>query len=357
MRVARFSMGMEQPARLLIVVHHLVVDGVSWRILLEDFQTLYQQIVEAQPVQLPAKTTSFKQWSQSLLDYAQSPAVQPDLDYWTAEPYRQASQLPVDFPDGKNTQASAATLSTHLSEAETQALLQTIPAVYHTQIHEVLLTALVQVLAQWTEKRPFRIDLEGHGREDLWEGIDVSRTVGWFTSIYPLALKIESTTHPDDTLKTIKEKIRNIPKRGISYGLLRYLAATPTQEQLRSLPPSDVLFNYLGQFDQFFTDSTLFRVAQESSGLSRSPKGHRSHLLSINGMVVGGKLQLQWTYSEALHCRTTIETVAQSCLECLRTLIAHCQSSEAGGFTPSDFPLLQQLNQSQLDQALSRVKF
>ncbi|MBC1218683.1 amino acid adenylation domain-containing protein [Nostoc sp. UCD121] len=350
LRVVLFQLGRQQPSRLLTIIHHLVVDGVSWRILLEDLQTAYLQLSQGQKIQLPAKTTSFKQWAESLREYAQSPLVKSELDYWLSKPYKQISPLPVDL-NGENTVASAASVSVALTPQETQALLQEVPSAYQTQINDVLLTALVQAFYQWTGKNSLLVDLEGHGREDIIPHVDLSRTVGWFTTIFPAFLDLEQAVDPGEALKTIKEQLRSIPNRGINYAILRYLS---NDEQLQSLPQAEVIFNYLGQFDQVLSESSIFRPAQESTGPMQSQKGNRNCLLEVNGLIVGGQLQLDWTYSTALHQQATVEKLAQGFIEALRSLIVHCQSPNAGGFTPSDFSQMQ-FSQQELDQLMAEL--
>jgi amino acid adenylation domain-containing protein/non-ribosomal peptide synthase protein (TIGR01720 family) len=356
-RVALFNLGAEKTSRLLLVIHHIAVDSVSWRILAEDLQTAYQQLDRGEAIALPPKTTSFKQWSQRLREYANLAQVQQELDHWLAEPRRQVSRLPVDYLRGANTEASARTVSVTLSMAETKVLLQEVPAAYRTQINDVLLTALVQAFAQWTGERSLLVDLEGHGREEIFDNVDLSHTVGLFSSIFPVLLDLGEASHPGEALKAVKEQLRGIPNRGICYGMLRYLSDnTEIIESLRSLPQAEVVFNYQGQFNQTFSESSLFRLTQESSGPQSSLQNNRSHLLSFNGFVVGGQLQMSCTYSEAVHHCSTIEALAQGFLEALRSLIAHCQSPDAGGFTPSDLPLVQ-LSQDELDKALSKIEF
>ncbi|VEP18728.1 Non-ribosomal peptide synthase [Hyella patelloides LEGE 07179] len=357
LRVGFFDLGASKSSRLLIVIHHLVVDGVSWRILLEDLQTAYQQLSQKEPVVLPAKTTSFQQWSQKLREYGGSTALKQELDYWQSQLLKPSNPLPVNFAEGDNTMASVQSISSHLSTQETQALLQEVPQIYNTQINDVLLTALVQAFARWTGESTLLVNLEGHGREDIADEVNLSRTVGWFTTVFPVLLSLEDTFDLGDALKKVKEQLRSIPNRGIGYGVLRYLSEEPkVTEELKSLPQAEVVFNYLGQFDQSLSPSSLFGLAPESSGLASSPKNKRSHLLEINGMVNQGQLQIKWSYSQNLHDRTTIEALAQYYVEALRSLIAHCQSPDAGGFTPSDFPLAQ-LKQEELDAALGMVNF
>jgi non-ribosomal peptide synthase protein (TIGR01720 family) len=355
MRVGFFDLGVRQPNRLLLVIHHLVVDGVSWRILLEDLQTAYQQLGQGEQVQLPAKTTSFQQWSQKLREYARSTALQQELDYWRRQSRKPSISLPVDFPRGGNTMASVGCVSSTLTFPETQALLKEVPQIYNTQINDVLLTALVQAFAQWTGERILLVDLEGHGREEISDDVDLSRTVGWFTTVFPVLLNLGEASNPGDALKEVKEQLRGIPNRGIGYGVLRYLSENQDiTKQLSTLPQAEVIFNYLGQFDRTLSESSLFGLTQESSGLARSLRGKRCHLLEINGLVREGQLLLNWSYSEEVHRRSTIEALAQSFLEALQAIITHCQSPEAGGYTPSDFSEAQ-LSQQELDQFLAKI--
>ncbi|MEH2411054.1 amino acid adenylation domain-containing protein [Nostoc sp.] len=349
-QVALFDLGGEKPCRLLWIIHHLAVDGVSWRILIEDFQTAYHQLSEGKVIQLPPKTTSFKQWSNRLQEYARSSALRSELDYWLTTLDQPVEPIPVDYLGGNNREATACKVSVSLSVEETQALLQKVPAAYQTQINDVLLTALVQAFAQWTGKSSLLVDLEGHGREELFENVDVSRTVGWFTSIFSVHLSLENTFQPGKSLMAIKEQLRAIPNRGISYGLLYYLSRDQEiTEQLSLLPKAEVIFNYLGQFDQVLPESSLFSLAQESIGPSHSLRSKRTHLLQINGGISQGRLQMSWTYSEKLHRQTTVEVLAQGFIEALRSLITHCQSPDAGGFTPSDFAKFEQSQWSQAD--------
>ncbi|AFY58519.1 amino acid adenylation enzyme/thioester reductase family protein,thioester reductase-like protein [Rivularia sp. PCC 7116] len=322
-RVALFNLGAEQPSRLLIAIHHLVVDGVSWRILLSDFQQVYQQLTQGEVVKLPAKTTSFKKWAEKLKEYARSPKLQKELEYWQNSSQTQLTSLPVDFSNGKNTIAEAETISVKLSAIDTQELLQKVPAIYQTQINDVLLTALLQAFNQWTGKQTLTIDLEGHGREELFPDANLSRTVGWFTTVFPVLLETEDRSQTEDILLAVKKKLRSIPERGIGYGLLRYMS--DSQLKLHS-HTGEVKFNYLGQFDQQQAESSLFTPAAESKGISRSLQGNRSHLIDINGIVTNGELKLDWTYSKAIHCQQTIENLANSFIEKLQEIISCCQS-------------------------------
>ncbi|MEH2121099.1 amino acid adenylation domain-containing protein [Nostoc sp.] len=356
-RVALFDLGEGKLCRLLWAIHHLAVDGVSWRILLEDFQTAYQQLCQGKKIQLPAKTTSFKEWSHRLQEYAQSSVLDSELEYWLISERQSIKPIPVDYQCGNNTEATACTVSVSLSEEETQVLLQQVPTAYRTQINDILLTALTQTFAQWTGENSLLIDLEGHGREELFEDVDLSRTVGWFTSIFPVNLSLENATSPGKALMAIKEQLRAIPNRGIGYGVLHYLSRDKEiTSRLSLLPKAEVIFNYLGQFDQVLPESSLFRYAQESSGPSHSLCSLQTHLLEINGSIFQGRLQMNWTYNEKLHRQTTVERLAQGFIQGVRSLIAHCQSPDVGSFSPSDFADVE-LSQEKLDNALAEIDF
>ena len=332
-RVALFHLGDYKPSRLLLVIHHLAVDGVSWRILLEDLQTAYQQLEEGCSIQLPAKTTSFKHWAFKLTEYAGSSVARKERTYWQSLSRTQITRLPLDCSEGDNTEASARTVSVSLNVEETRALLQKVPKAYGTQINDVLLTALVQVLAAWSRSNSVLVELEGHGREEILSDVDLSRTVGWFTTRFPVLLEYKPSNNLGDIIKSIKEQLDTVPNRGIGYGLLRYLSGDAAiTSRLRSLPIAEVCFNYLGQFDWGMQPGSLFKLTPESVGPTGSLLGHRSHLLAINGIVVEGQLQLGWTYSENFHHLATIESLAQDYASALRSLIAHCLSPSARSY-------------------------
>ena len=357
MQAVLFHLGIDQPDRLLLIIHHLAVDGVSWRILLEDLTSAYQQIEQGQQIQLPPKTTAFKDSAERLLSYGQSPALAAELDYWLAQSRSQVTDLPVDYPSGRqaNTVASSDVVTVSLSVEQTRALLQEVPSAYNTQINDVLLTALVQSFAQWTGERALLVDLEGHGREELFADVDVSRTVGWFTSLFPIRLELGEVEEPGAVLKSVKEQLRRLPKQGIGYGLLRYLSLEEATRSQLPVPTAEVNFNYLGQFDRVVSKFPVLGFAHESSGAIHSPKGDRTHLLSVNGFVTEGRLQMDWTYSQNIHQRITVEHLAFEFIKALTTLITHCQSLDARGYTPSDFSSAR-LNQQQLDKFIAKIK-
>ncbi|MEH2262095.1 condensation domain-containing protein [Nostoc sp.] len=287
--------------------------------------------------------------------YARTQELHSQLNYWLDSMRFPIARLPLDYAAvaQDNTVASSQIVSVYLSTEQTRALLQDVPGAYNTQINDVLLTALVQTFTHWTGSHSLLIDLEGHGREDLFEDVDLSRTVGWFTSIFPVLLKLEDRNNPGEVLKSVKEQLRRIPNRGIDYGILRYLSPDES-DQLQAFPQAEVSFNYLGQFDQTQLTTLGWKYAQESSGSIHSPKGQRRHLLTVNGLVVEGRLKLEWQYSEHFHSWATVENLANEYIEALETIITHCLSPEAGGYTPSDFPEVE-FSQEALDELLAEI--
>jgi non-ribosomal peptide synthase protein (TIGR01720 family) len=355
-RFVYFDLGPGQAGRLLLVCHHLVVDGVSWRILIEDLERGCAALLAQEELKLPAKSSSFQQWSAALREYAQGGAVQRQLGYWVNEERPPVRRLPRDYEGGSNLQQDTGVIGVSLSRAETEALLQEVPGVYHTQINEVLLSALTVALGEWSGENVVLVDLEGHGREQISEQVEVTRTVGWFTTIYPVQLAVKGRLGAvAEVVKQVKEQVRAIPEQGLGYGLLRYLGTAETKQRLQALAPAEVVFNYTGQFDQALRESELFRLGREARGDGRSGRNQRSHLLEVTGGVAGGQLQMTWSYSEQIHERATIERVAARFIEVLQELIQQCQWGEVDSFTPSDFEEFQ-WSQHELDEITEAIR-
>lgn len=358
LRAALFDLGAGVSSRFLIVIHHLVVDIVSWKILLEDLYSIYIQLSKHQAVQLPLKTTSYLEWAKYLKQYAQLPELLKELSEWQALARSAIDPLPVIAATEPDTVISTGMVSASLNAEATEALLRVVPRVSHTQVVEVLLTALVQTFAKWTGKPRLFLDLEGHGREEIAEDINVSRTVGWFTAIYPVLLDLDGKYQLEEALKAIKEQFRRIPGGGIGFGLLRYLSNDPAIiAQLGSLPQAEVIFNYQGRSAQAGAGDVLFVPAKEARGSSLSPEWKRHHLLEIDAIVIGNQLSTYWRYSERRHQRATIEHLAQWFIDALQLLIDHVLLLHS-----EHIPLLHALHHTDADQqkvkqALLKVRF
>ena len=326
--------------RLLLVIHHLVVDGVSWRVLLEDLQQFYTQ-----PAQAPhAKTSAYQAWTARLADEARARV--DELALWQRQLAGASSDLPCDRPNAGLQNRHGRKLTLTLDSELTRQLLHVAPATYRTQVNDLLLSALARVICRWSGQTSSLIQLEGHGREELFAELDLSRTVGWFTSLFPVQLTPQADIGA--SIKSIKEQLRSVPDKGVGYGLLRYLAGDEMGAQLARLATPRILFNYLGQFDRQFDEAALFDPAAQSAGVAQDENAPLANWLSIEGQVYGGELSLQWTYSHEMFDDATVQALVDDYQRELSALITHCVNCEQGGITPSDFPLAQ-LTQAQLD--------
>ncbi len=332
LRAAYFKTAVDKPDYFLLIIHHLVVDVVSWRILTEDLLSLYKQLSAGQPPKLPSKTTSFKYWAERINQYAASDAVHSELDFWNTIAAQKIASLPKD-KNGTNTEADTQIVRAALSEEETEALLKEAPAAYHTQINELLLTALVRAAKYWHGQDSIVIEMEGHGREDLFEDVDISRTIGWFTSAFPVHLQLKGIVDPGESIKAVKEQYREIPNNGISFGLLKYL----NEGLITNTIQPEIGFNYLGQFQQNSAENKLLGKPLTAPGFERSPDGERLHVLEIGGSVLENVFQITFAYSKEQYFEETIRNWTSQYLDELRVLIRHCQDPEAGAYTPSDF--------------------
>ncbi|WP_407657026.1 non-ribosomal peptide synthase/polyketide synthase [Lentzea atacamensis] len=332
------------PAWLGLTAHHFVMDGVAWNILLEDLDTAYQ----AGPEALGPKTTSFQQWAEVLHD--DNP--EAERDHWAAQTER-VTAVPVDG-HGANTEESADTVRTWLDAKSTEVLLGEAHKAYRTQINDLLLAALLKTLGEWAGTGDVTIDLESHGREAIADGVDLSRTVGWFTSIFPVRLRHRRLGDSGELIKAVKEQLRAVPRRGVGYGILRYLRR---DDRLVDAPARPVLFNYLGAFDAAGDDAVgLIRreLPADLCGPTENEQGNRSHLLQIEAeQTSDGRLLVEWYFSTNVHRPATVERLATRYVNALRELVEHCQSG-AGGVTPSDFPLAN-IDQASLAAVLKQM--
>ncbi|RKH35463.1 amino acid adenylation domain-containing protein [Corallococcus praedator] len=320
-RAVLFDRGAGLTGRLLLVIHHLAVDGVSWRVLLEDLDTALRQLGGRGSVALPAKTTSFQAWAQRLEAHAASSALAEELSFWREELGADVPLLPRDLPDGVNTQESERTVTVALEPAVTRALLRASASGPRPGVEDALLAGVARALAWWTGGRRLRIDVEAHGREELFEDVDLSRTVGWFTALYPVRLELPEGSESVAVLERVRAARERRVGRGLGFGLLRYLRHGDDAAPLRDArASSEVLFNYLGQLDSGTRDTALFTLASGSTGASQGTRGLRSHVLEVVARLIGGRLELTWHYSEALHARGTVETLAQDCVRALTEL-------------------------------------
>ncbi|WP_285413012.1 condensation domain-containing protein, partial [Variovorax sp. efr-133-TYG-130] len=362
-----FDAGSAQPGRLLLTIHHLAVDGVSWRILVPDLELAWQAAQRGERARLGPRSSSLRHWALRLNTEALSPRRLTELPLWrsivdAADPLLSHRAL----DPTRDTVVTARRLTLSLPTTLTSALLTQVPALFHGRINDVLLTAFALAVAQWRRKRCGEqapgvvFDLEGHGREEIFEDIDLSRTVGWFTSIFPVHLDLQGIdlddalrggAHMGRALKQSKEQLRALPDNGLGFGLLRYL--NPETAQLLSGAAPQIGFNYLGRFAA--PQAQDWAAAPEAGALggggdAEAPLAHAILLDALTrDRADGPELQAAWAWAGELFSEDDIRSLAQGWFDALEALVAHAQRSDAGGFTPSDFPLLS-LSQAELER-------
>ncbi|MCP4348351.1 MAG: amino acid adenylation domain-containing protein [Desulfobacterales bacterium] len=310
--------------RLLVVIHHLAVDGVSWRILLEDIVSGYEQYISGNPVKFSLKTDSFKKWAENIQTYSTSDSLLGQKEYWhTLESAGDIPDLPCDLScDDDSEYALMKHVSAGnfiLSPSETEQLIKA-AHFYEAGIDEILLAALAYAMKKWHGTSKTLITLEGHGREDIAEGIDVSRTVGWFTSTYPVILDSPDSSDVKLRIRTIKSLVRNVPGRGMGYGILKYITPTEHKKELKFNLKPRISFNYLGQYDEDISTG-FFEISKDSHGHTVSPNAKIIHDLDINAIIAEKKLQLYLAYNNKRYSAETVERILnfkkRFCLELL----------------------------------------
>lgn len=339
---------------LLLVIHHLVVDGVSWRILLEDIELACRQLAGGASLQLPAVTQSFRQHAQALSSAAQHRALAGEADYWRTVTADAMTGFPPDAPDAVTSMRDAAEQVLRIDSQHTRMLLEEACQTYRTRVDELLLAALARTAAAYRGAEAMIVEVESHGRSPVPEQsaevdreVDLSRTVGWFTAIYPVRL-----TFSDDLsrcIKQVKEALRSVPHEGLGYGLLRHCTPSALREQANTWPRPTVTMNYLGRLDNSLgTEGSLFGWNEAPSGQDRDAGAPLTNALEINAYVYDGELVLNWRYSSAQYREDTMRLLVAAYRTSLEEIITHCLGQETGGATPSDFPLVQ-MRQEDLD--------
>jgi non-ribosomal peptide synthase protein (TIGR01720 family) len=319
---------------LLIAIHHLVVDGVSWRIIFEDFSIGYMQALKGEEIRFQDKTDSYREWSMKLREYATGEQMQNEAGYWSKLGEIDIQPLKKDGEKKEGRVKDSDAITVELENEETEELLKRASKAYGTEVNDILLTALGLAMKEYTGADNILIDLEGHGREQITEDIDISRTVGWFTSIYPVILDMSFSGDIQLQIKTVKESLRDIPVKGIGYGILKYLATAEGGKGYERLKP-EILFNYLGQFDSDM-DNGIFRVSKLSAGESVSMNNERLYALEINCMITGGRLTISLSCDKDEYTQATIATLAERYKTKLKEMIRHCVGKEESELTPSD---------------------
>ena len=321
---------------LLIAIHHFAVDGISWRILFEDFGRLYTSQLSGDDVVLPPKTNSFKDWMHALQEYAQSSLLKGEWRYWEELCSKSCIDLPGRHGENAGLQREQGKVKATLNADYSESLLKEASRVYNAEVNDLLLASLELALGEWLGEGTLLLNLEGHGREEIVEGVDVSRTAGWFTSQYPFELNLSNQVSVGDRICEAKERLRRIPSKGIGYGVLRYLSAIDEQERMALNVLPQISFNYLGTFDEDIKRSGIeiseYGVGERIGGDNTLPYG-----LDINGLLVDGCLSFTIGYDSTRFEKNEMERFARSFEKALREVLEHCRSASVNVRTPSDF--------------------
>ena len=344
--------GPQNGVRLLLVAHHLVVDVLSWAIVLEELAAASDQLRRGQSVQLPRKTTSFAEWATRLTAHAGTLTVDADAAYWAGRPWHLVKALPRDFAGDANTEGSGEDVRVSLGADDTRRLLDALRAAGRLQPHDAVLGAAALACGQWSGAPAMLVDVEGHGREPFDDAIDLSRTVGWFTSVFPVLLELGSR-QPQEAARVASREFRAVPGHGLTYGLLRYLRDDAAARRLRDVPRAEVSLLYLGRQDQA-PAAAAFAAAAEPMAPNRSATTPRGYLLEISAALVGDRLETSWRFSRAVHRRDTIERVARDYTAILTELSRGVGSSDAARAVAS-FPAAR-LTDDELEDVLASFK-
>jgi len=330
---ALFDLGEPDGARLLLAVHHLAIDAVSWGIVLEDMWAAYAAVARGEAPALPAKTTSFREWADRLGRHARSAAGRAEAAHWLATVDCRPARLPVDDPGGADVAGTEETLTVTLDAAETAALLGELAERHRARAQDVLLAGLATALARAAGGPTVLVDVEGHGREPLADDLDLTRTVGWFTSLFPVRIEVDASAGPVAALAAAKRALRAVPRGGIGYGCLRWLGDDAALAARLGAVRPEVGFNYLGRLD-----ALLGGAAVQSAGAMRAPDAPRPHALELAVAIGDGALRMVWAYSAARHRRGTVAALAEDVVGALRALRAASQAGARPAWTPDDFP-------------------
>jgi amino acid adenylation domain-containing protein/non-ribosomal peptide synthase protein (TIGR01720 family) len=316
----------EKDELLLITAHHLLVDGVSWRIVLEDLVNIYEAIEQGEKINIPLKTSSLVEWNEKLMEYSRNHELLSEKELWTNMEYDDF-KLPLDFEE-KGTQQHRNKVRGQLKEEITTVLLSGANKPYNTQINHLLITALYKTVAQWTGQKRITVEMEGHGRN--LEDVDLSRTVGWFTAMYPVSLEV-SSEGIGENIKEIKEQMMKIPNNGVGYGILKYVSEENYVSQV-----SEIRFNYLGQFDKE-VDNKLFSISNIYTGEESDASNSMTTKIDINCMVVNGVFTIEIGFNRNQYKIETLENFKDNYLMNLKAIATHTLKENKVYYTPSDF--------------------
>ncbi|GLS24565.1 non-ribosomal peptide synthetase [Marinibactrum halimedae] len=337
MRCLYFDGQSRHPNQLAIIIHHLAIDGVSWRILLEDLNQLIDQQLAKQPLQLVAKRSSYRNWVEDLSHYQETEQGQADLSWWN-DFAEKAQNIENVFDDKTFYQHEMQQHEVVLSKADTQKLMKHCHEAYGTTINDLLIAALMLSYCQSTGHQEMLLHMEGHGRELLHPSIDITKTLGWFTSLYPVHLTLSNPRDMGQSIKDIKTTLHSIPNKGVGFSIFKYVNQS---EIIRKVPQAQVVFNFLGDFQSSDRGEKThhFRLSDNSTGTSSSKQREAFRAITINGAVVFDQLSFSFSYPQAWQ-REKVNLWPDHFIAALKSLVEHCCETSRLGFTPDDFPLL-----------------
>ncbi|MNO68079.1 Surfactin synthase subunit 1 [compost metagenome] len=338
---------------IFICIHHLVVDGVSWRILLEDFNTVYTQIINHEEVNLPLKTASYQKWSEGLITYGESYLLRRELPYWKTILDKTESMASIskslklqslDEVDHRNSEVY--NLEFELSTENTNKLIYDCSKAYNTEINDLLLAALSITVSRCFGLQSVAIELESHGRHPIEPQVCVDRTVGWFTNIYPVILECQ-TDDIGTTIKNTKDMLRNVPNHGLGYGILKFLTENELKEHSGS--HVEVSFNYLGDISS--SEGGVFNFSKLNSGKMSSDENRINKLITVDGILQDSQLAFTIGYHGSIHDHDAVQFC--DCFKLsLNDVITHCSNSNETQYTISDYGNDIEWSDSELEDVL-----
>ncbi|MBS2773079.1 MULTISPECIES: condensation domain-containing protein [Anoxybacillaceae] len=323
LRVVLISLGGNVPDRLLIISHRLISDTITMKIFAEDFQLVYSQLLNGKNPSFPEKTTSYYDWTNKLIEYANTDIDISEKKYWQSDIFNKPFYIPIDFEEGENTELNTELLFASLNQKDTESLLSKVHRDLRVDMRVVSFTALLMTINKWTGNKHILVETGSHGREVISNNIDLSRTAGWFTTNYPVYLELyDQDKDIIQTIQSVKNQLSNIPNNGFNYGLLRYLHDDQDIKQKLSKFPKPIIgFDYQGHVDSGLNRDLLLTPSDESVGNERDPRNKRNVEFDISSWVSNKKYILRWSYSNKRYKKSTVEQLIKYYIDTLKEII------------------------------------
>jgi natural product biosynthesis luciferase-like monooxygenase protein/amino acid adenylation domain-containing protein/non-ribosomal peptide synthase protein (TIGR01720 family) len=361
MRAMYFDGGEERGGRLLLIAHHLVIDAVSWRVVIEDLEKALQQVGRGQDVQLGAKTNGYGEWTKAIIEAATTGKWEDEAEYWLEQvgviQEQPSNNEVIEDENEWGREDEIERVEMAMEELETRELLHELSRGWGAQMQELLLTALAMTWRRWRGDEELLLEMEGHGREEIGK-VNVSRTVGWFTALYPLRLRFSGAAGVE-ALKGVKQQWRVVPGGGVGYGVLRYGLGGKEEwrKKLQTGRKAQVRFNYLGQVEAGLVEEgrSVRKLGEEWKGQERSGKGRRSAGLEFEAVVIGERLKMSWSYNGASKQKSEMERLGAMVVQSLRGLLEEYRSGTTVAWTPKEFAGVR-MKQKDVDELRRRLE-